>query len=49
VQGHFSDSRSTTCRLTLQGESIGDGKVDNAAAEQWCRARFVVDSFSVIP
>ena len=48
VRGHFSDERSATCRITELAE---DGnltvEVDNAAAEQWCRSKFVVESFVV--
>jgi hypothetical protein len=49
VRGHFSDDRSTTCRITELGVT---GKVDlsiaDAAAEQWCRGKFVVESYEVI-
>ena len=49
VRGHFSDARSTTCRMTELGRSGAlDVKIDDDAAEQWCRARFVVESYQVI-
>jgi hypothetical protein len=48
VRGHFSDARSTTCRIEEPDEG-GSGSVviSNAAAEQYCRAKYVVDSFEV--
>ena len=49
LHGHFSDSRSTTCRITFPAESGElDVRVNNDAAEQWCRGKFVVDSYEVI-
>ena len=49
VHGHFSDSRSSTCRIkTVLDDSDALTAVDNDAAEQWCRSGFVVDSFEVI-
>lgn len=50
VIGHFSDDRSTTCRLTvLASDGSLTRKIANSAAEQWCRGKFVVDSFAIIP
>jgi hypothetical protein len=49
ARGHFADARSPTCRITEFGE--GDepgGPIANAAAEQWCRSKFVVESYEVI-
>jgi len=49
VHGHFSDSRSATCRIIEVGT---DGQpsvpIADDAAEQWCRSRFVVESYEVI-
>lgn len=49
VRGHFSDPRSATCRITVQLTDGGTKAIANAAAEQWCRGKFVVDSFAVVP
>lgn len=49
VRGHFSDTRSATCRITELGP--GDElsvPIANAAAEQWCRGKFVVESIEVL-
>jgi len=48
VRGHFSDDRSTTCRISELGEGDAPVPVSNAAAEQWCRTKFVVESYEVI-
>lgn len=49
VRGHFSDDRAATCRITELGEGdAAGGPIANAAAEQWCRSKFVVDSYEVI-
>lgn len=49
VRGHFSDDRSTTCRITeLDAAGELTVHIDNAAAEQWCRGKFVVESYEVI-
>jgi hypothetical protein len=48
VHGHFSDARSTGCRIqVLIDDSDVLTAVDNDAAAQWCRSQFVVDSFEV--
>lgn len=48
VRGHFSDDRSTTCRITELGEGDALVPIANAAAEQWCRSKFVVEGYEVI-
>jgi hypothetical protein len=49
VRGHFSDARATTCRVTEVGpDGEPSAVIANAAAAQWCRSRFVVDSYEVI-
>ena len=49
IRGHVSDARSTTCRISvLDNDGVTIVKIPNDAAEQWCRARFVVESFEVI-
>ncbi|HET7181706.1 MAG TPA: hypothetical protein VFI15_05680 [Candidatus Limnocylindrales bacterium] len=49
VRGHFDDSRSETCRITVLGDDGNvDVKIPNKAADQYCRARFVVESYEVL-
>jgi len=48
VRGHFSDERSSTCRIAELGAGEALVPIANAAAEQWCRSKFVVDNLEVI-
>jgi hypothetical protein len=49
VNGHFSDARASTCRITvLASDGSLTRKIANSAAEQWCSSKFVVDSYEVI-
>lgn len=48
VRGHFSDGRAATCRITVAIQDGGSKAIANEAAEQWCRARFVVESYEVV-
>ena len=49
VRGHFSDERSATCRITvLSDDGQSSVPIANVAAEQWCRGKFVVESYEVI-
>ena len=49
VTGHFSDSRSSTCSITVFDEALrADVKIAAAAAKQWCQGRFVVESYTVV-
>ena len=49
VRGHFSDSRAATCRISvLSDDGQSSVPIANAAAEQWCRGKLVVESVEVI-
>ena len=48
VRGHFSDPRSATCEITVARSDGTTKSIADAAAEQWCRAKFVVERYEVI-
>lgn len=48
VRAHFSDSRSSTCRIAPLGDGDAPDPIPADLAEAYCRAQLIADSFDVL-